>query len=123
CKPRLRPMPSYTMGWIKFHARLAARVPRIANAFTQTPVISRRAKRMGGISPKRRMPPFANEPFRAWFERRAAVNPGAPPVVFFCDTFNDFLHPEPAKASVEVLQAAGYRVVVPGRRLCCGRPL
>ena len=44
-------------------------------------------------------------------------------MVLFPDTFNNFLHPEPAKATVEVLEAAGFRVVVPDRPLCCGRPL
>src|SRR5262249_34944017 len=32
-------------------------------------------------------------------------------------------HPEIAKAGVEVLEAAGFQVVVPAASLCCGRPL
>jgi Fe-S oxidoreductase len=69
------------------------------------------------------MPPFAAEPFHVWFERRGVVNPGGRPVVLFPDTFNDFLHPEPMKATVEVLEAAGFRVVLPEQPVCCGRPL
>ena len=56
-------------------------------------------------------------------QRRGAVNPNGDPVVLFPDTFNNFLHPEPMKAAVEVLEAAGFRVVVPTAALCCGRPL
>jgi Fe-S oxidoreductase len=33
------------------------------------------------------------------------------------------LHPAPLQAAVEVLEAAGYQVVVPEQALCCGRPL
>jgi Fe-S oxidoreductase len=69
------------------------------------------------------MPPFAAEPFKDWFARRGVVNPGGDPVVLFPDTFNNFLHPEPMKATVEVLEAAGFRVDVPAPALCCGRPL
>jgi Fe-S oxidoreductase len=70
------------------------------------------------------MPPFAHQTFKAWFrERGGATHPGGPPVVLFPDTFNNFLHPEDAKATVEVLEHAGYRVIVPEQTLCCGRPL
>ncbi|MCV5539944.1 hypothetical protein OFN30_31890, partial [Escherichia coli] len=69
------------------------------------------------------MPPFATRTFKAWFRERGPSNPGAPPVVLFPDTFNNFLHPEPMNAAVEVLEDAGYRVIVPEQPLCCGRPL
>ena len=48
----------------------------------------------------------------------------APPrsVVLFNDTFNTYNEPEVAIAAVEVLEAAGYRVVLPGH-WCCGRPM
>ena len=41
-------------------------------------------------------------------------------VVLFVDTFNRYFEPENARAAVKVLEAAGYRVAVPGP-LCCGR--
>jgi Fe-S oxidoreductase len=51
------------------------------------------------------------------------VNPDGPPVVLFPDTFNEHLHPGTAKSATRVLEAAGYRVIVPDGFLCCGRPL
>jgi FAD/FMN-containing dehydrogenase/Fe-S oxidoreductase len=120
---RLRPLAAYSMGLVMLHARLASKVPRLANAMTQTPGVRRLAQLAGGLSPKRRMPPFALQPFDEWFRQRAAVNPDAEPVLLFPDTFNNFLHPEPMKAAVEVLEDAGFRVVLPEQRLCCGRPL
>ena len=53
-----------------------------------------------------------------------ALAPGVcPPVLLWPDTFNNYFRPETAKAAVEVLEAAGLRVVVPRVHLCCGRPL
>jgi len=44
-------------------------------------------------------------------------------VLLWPDTFNNYFHPETAKAAVEVLEAAGFHVIVPTANLCCGRPL
>ena len=46
-----------------------------------------------------------------------------PSVVLWPDTFNNHFHPNIAKAAVEVLEHAGYQVVIPEVSLCCGRPL
>jgi FAD/FMN-containing dehydrogenase/Fe-S oxidoreductase len=118
-KRRLRPRAAYSMGLIMLHARVAARAPRLANAVAKLGVV----KRAAGIAPERPMPAFAREPFRSWWGRRGAVNPQAPPVGLFADTFNDFLHPEILRATAEVLEAAGRRVEVPDGFACCGRPL
>jgi Fe-S oxidoreductase len=44
-------------------------------------------------------------------------------VILWPDTFNNYFHPEVAKAAVEVLEAANFQVLVPEPSLCCGRPL
>ncbi|HZB84365.1 MAG TPA: FAD-linked oxidase C-terminal domain-containing protein, partial [Rubrobacteraceae bacterium] len=120
---RLRPAYAYAMGLIMFHARIAQYMPRLANLVTHAPVIKDLIKGAGGLTTEREMPPFAHRTFKAWFEERGAKNLSSPPVVLFPDTFNNYFHPETAKATVEVLEDAGYRVVVPQQHLCCGRPL
>jgi FAD/FMN-containing dehydrogenase/Fe-S oxidoreductase len=127
-KGRLRPRSAYTMGLIWWGARLAAKAPWAANLLTQTPGLRGLVKRAAGIAPERRLPRFAAEPFTAWFRHRAGQDrpPGGdqrPPVLLWPDTFNNHFHPGTARAAVEVLEAAGFRVVLPGRPLCCGRPL
>jgi FAD/FMN-containing dehydrogenase/Fe-S oxidoreductase len=122
-KGKPRRLPAYSMGLIMFHARLAHLAPRLANALTHAPGVSRLVKLAGGVSPRREVPPFAPETFKEWFRRRGAVNPGGKRVLLFPDTFNDFLHPEVLKATTEVLEAAGFRPIVPEPALCCGRPL
>jgi FAD/FMN-containing dehydrogenase/Fe-S oxidoreductase len=122
-KRRLRPRAAYSMGLVMLHARLASRTPRLANALVRAPAIGALAKAAAGIAKERRPPAFARETFRRRFARRGAVNPAAPPVVLFPDTFSDFLHPDRLEAAVEVLESTGHRVVVPERAVCCGRPL
>jgi Fe-S oxidoreductase len=39
------------------------------------------------------------------------------------DTFTNHFEPENGVAAIETLEAAGFAVVVPQGRLCCGRPL
>jgi len=47
----------------------------------------------------------------------------APEVLLWPDTFNNYFLPATAKAAVEVLETAGYHVILPQANLCCGRPL
>jgi Fe-S oxidoreductase len=76
-----------------------------------------------GISKKRTLPAFARQPFTAWFKRHKAPAPATRgTVVLFNDTFNTYNSPEVAIAATEVLEAAGYEVVLSGHR-CCGRPM
>ena len=44
-------------------------------------------------------------------------------VVLFPDTFNNFFEPQVGVAAVEVLERAGFRVIVPRDQLGRGRPL
>jgi Fe-S oxidoreductase len=76
-----------------------------------------------GVAPERRMPAFAPETFKHWFEKRGVINEGRPRVLLFADTFNNHFHPQVARAAVEVLEDAGFQAVVPEQNLCCGRPL
>lgn len=122
-KGRLRPRPAYAMGLIYWWARLAARVPNIVNLVTHMPILSTLVMKAGGLAPQRDAPAFATETFRHWFERRPSNDSAHEEVVLWPDTFNNFLHPEVAKCAVEVLEALGFRVVLPDRSLCCGRPL
>jgi len=69
------------------------------------------------------MPPFAHQTFRSWFRARRTGFPGRPPVMLWPDTFHNYFHPEIARAATEVLEQAGYTVIIPNRVLCCGRPL
>ncbi len=121
---RLRPRAAYAMGLIYWWARLASHAPRLVNATARAPGLGRALKWIGGIAPSREMPRFATTTFRRWFAgRRPATDGRRGAVLLWPDTFTNFLEPEIAIAAVRVLEAAGYRVRIPSRVLCCGRPL
>src|SRR5579872_3470294 len=122
-KGRLRPRHAYAMGLIDKAALVGSVLPEAANFMGQTPGISRLLKLAGGVAPRRRVPVFAPTTLRRWFFRRGERNIGGPRVLLWPDTFTNHFHTEVGVAAVETLEAAGFHVVMPRRRLCCGRPL
>jgi FAD/FMN-containing dehydrogenase/Fe-S oxidoreductase len=131
---RVRPRSAYAFGNIDLWARLASNAPGLVNLTTQLPFLRDLAKLLAGIPQQRRIPPFAPETFKNWFHRTRSRNGGRirPPhnakragleVLLWPDTFNNYFLPATAKAAVEVLEAAGYQVILPQANLCCGRPL
>jgi FAD/FMN-containing dehydrogenase/Fe-S oxidoreductase len=122
---RLRPRAAYSMGLIHRWARAASLAPGLANLLTQTPGIATIAKFAGGLAQERHIPAFPAATFRDWFaqHRRRSADGHARELVLFPDTFNNFFRPQTAIAAVRVLEAAGWRVTIPSRPLCCARPL
>ncbi|HEX4155441.1 MAG TPA: FAD-linked oxidase C-terminal domain-containing protein [Acidobacteriaceae bacterium] len=124
---RVRPAAAYSMGLIDRWAQIASRAPALVNLATQTPGISSIAKKIGGITQHRDMPAFPPQTFKRWFAQRDTTSSSPMnvrgEVILWADTFNNYLFPHTAKAAVEVLEDAGFRVRVPQQHLCCGRPL
>jgi Fe-S oxidoreductase len=120
---RPRPRTAYAMGLIYWWARLASRMPNLANFLSHAPVFSTLFKAAGGIAQQRTVPRFAPRTFREWFEARPPRPHTGRRVLLWPDTFNNFFLPDAAKAAVEVLEVAGFDVALPRRILCCGRPL
>lgn len=122
-KGRLRPRNAYAFGWIYWWSRLASLMPGIANFFTHAPVFSSISKVLAGVASKREIPKFASKTFRQTFRHKRKKNKDHPAVILWVDTFNNFFKPETLTAAVEVLESAGFRVIIPSKILCCGRPL
>ena len=139
---RIRPLNAYAFGNIDLWASLASNAPGLVNLTTQLPFLRDIAKIIGGIPAQRRIPAFAPETFKQWFRRTSgenlkignrsslsndsmtqSPNDSIPPVLLWADTFNNYFLPATARAAVEVLETAGFRVLVPQANLCCGRPL
>ena len=126
---------------------LASHMPGLANLATQLPFLRDLSKLLAGIPQERSIPAFAPETFKSWFHRTqrnmalkmalkgrgfqprrdrldgALAPEGSPEVLLWPDTFNNYFLPATAQAAVDVLEAAGFRVIVPNANLCCGRPL
>ncbi len=124
---RLRPRHAYAFGYIDRFARLASAAPGVANFFTQTPGLAKIAKSVAGMPQQRRIPAFASQSFTSWFHYRQKQNGegsnGKQQVILWPDTFNNYFFPQTAQAAIAVLETAGFRVTVPKKPLCCGRPL
>lgn len=118
-----RPLASAFFGRLHELARVAMLAPSLANAFSHVALSRSITKRVLRIHPERDLPRFATQSFRSWFERRPASRTNQSQVVLFPDTFNNFFEPRVAIAAVEVLEHAGFRVIIPQRDICCGRPL
>jgi Fe-S oxidoreductase len=113
-------------------ARLASNAPGLVNLATQLPFLRDLAKLVAGMPHQRTIPAFAPETFKQWFRRTRSGGRSRPArgaqqasrdVLLWPDTFNNYFLPATAKAAVEVLESAGYRVIIPQVNLCCGRPL
>jgi FAD/FMN-containing dehydrogenase/Fe-S oxidoreductase len=103
--------------------RMGCAMPRVANAIQSSNSLRYLMGSFFGFTPERALPPFALERFDKWFakrETRAGRFRGQ--VMLWDDTFVRYHEPEIGRAAVKVLEAAGFEVVLPKLRKCCGRP-
>ncbi|WP_115778866.1 FAD-binding and (Fe-S)-binding domain-containing protein [Paraburkholderia caffeinilytica] len=124
-----RPRQALFMGRIGEWAPWAARFPRLTNFMTSAPGLAAFGKWAAGVSQARELPKFATRTYRQSVRRSPQTELDARPrgeakkVILWVDTFNDHFTPEIAQAAADVLMQIGWHVVLPKKRLCCGRPL
>ncbi|PQV44166.1 hypothetical protein B0G83_12764 [Paraburkholderia sp. BL21I4N1] len=123
-----RPRQAMFMGRIGQWAPLARRFPWLTNLMTSSRFITPISRWVAGLAPQRNLPVFASKPFRqlADGQRVRERRPNARQtgkVILWVDTFNDHFSPQIASAAFDVLTLLGYDVLLPHKRLCCGRPL
>lgn len=126
---RLRPISHYSIGWLPRWISLLDRAPRIgpvlANSILGIRPLARFLLRAGGIDPRRHAPRFAPATFHRWWhhhdaDRASSTGDHRPTAVIWADTFSNGMDPNVARAAATVLDAAGYRVVIPDQQACCG---
>jgi len=124
---KLRPRSHYLLGQLPRWARLASPLAPLVNATLRVPAFARLALWAGGMDARRSLPAFARRAFRSSPEARARrtssrTAPGStrPKVLLWADSFTDNFSPDIARATIRVLDAAGYEVLLPERSVCCG---
>ena len=126
---KLRPVNHYILGWLPRWGRLVsswAPLAKLANAVLSVRPLAKAVFWAGGMDTRRKMADFASKPFRKWARSSDQVTVGQPsahqpkPVLLWVDSFSDAMDPEVPIAAVQVLQAAGYQVLVPDQEVCCG---
>jgi FAD/FMN-containing dehydrogenase/Fe-S oxidoreductase len=117
------PLRNRLFGRIEELNRLGTRLAPVVNWLSALGPSRWLLERIAGIDRRRPLPSLARQTFTDWMRRRPA-RPDAPrgEVVFFNDTFVTYNCPEIGRAAVELLEAAGYRVVTVDKK-CCGRPM
>jgi len=130
-----RPLHAHFFGRIDRWAQLASLTPRTANFVSHAPGFDGMLRSLLGLPGERKLPKFANRTFQKWARSRRGASPEASnstasaastkkrTVLLWPDTFTNYFHPEIGRAALEVLEEAGFQVVVPQSHLCCGRPL
>lgn len=123
---RLRPRADYATGWLPALAQVItrARLGGVVNILSHTPVLHRLATSAAGLEP-REVPRFATQTLQQWAASRTPRprpqgQPSRGTVVLWPDTFTNSFHPRIGRAAVEVMESAGWDVVVPEQPVCCG---
>jgi FAD/FMN-containing dehydrogenase/Fe-S oxidoreductase len=115
------------VAYLPRYAPLAARLAWFFNLRDRVPGARALGEKFLGLAAKRSLPRWRRDTFFSTGARNAPPrDQTAREVALFVDTFNNYFEPENARATVRVLEAAGYRVMplaAPdgGRPLCCGR--
>jgi FAD/FMN-containing dehydrogenase/Fe-S oxidoreductase len=132
-----RPLPVQFFGRIHEIARTGSLAPRLLNAL-QRGVTGSMLRQLLKVHRERKLPKFAPQSFRRWFAHRRKVRESADggdirgtsddgsrrqAILLFLDTFTNFFEPEVAIAATEVIEGAGFDIILPSKDLCCGRPL
>ena len=103
--------------------RLGCAMPRTANALVNSLSFRRLARRILGFTTQRPLPQFAPKRFDRWFAKRPpSIRPWRGRVILWDDTFVRYYEPHIGMAAVKVLETAGFEVLLPEQRQCCGRP-
>ncbi|MDT7953592.1 MAG: FAD-linked oxidase C-terminal domain-containing protein [Acetobacteraceae bacterium] len=111
---------------VAMRERIVAELPRYAGIARHFAPLLNYRNRSGALRRAGEAVGFAaGRTLPQWSARAHRWDAGAPApkgdVWLFADTFNRAFEPENVQAAQIVLRAAGYRAVVPRRRLCCGR--
>lgn len=104
-------------------SRRGSRLAPASNWLSRVPGSRLAAHHLLGIHKARSLPRFARPSFPEWFEQREPLGGGARgKVLLFHDTFMDYDAPQIGVAATELLELAGYEVVL-SDNVCCGRPM
>lgn len=104
--------------------RLGSATASITNSLLENRLVRRFLERIMGIHRDRRVLHFSGETFPRWFGRRTKTATADSPVrkvALFSSCLVNFQATDVGKATVQVLEKNGVRVVVPEQR-CCGMP-
>ncbi|MEN6521025.1 MAG: FAD-binding and (Fe-S)-binding domain-containing protein [Armatimonadota bacterium] len=114
------PAKTRAYGCIDSLAAMGSIAPWLANWMTSGP-FEGLIKRIAGVHPDRKLPTLARRSFRKEFSRNHVKRTDKPHVILLDDAFNSYFKPETLMAGVEVLERAGFDVILPPKPVSCAR--
>ncbi len=120
---RLRPRAHYAMGLVSYWGPWAAKVPWLANFFTQTAGIRTLTKIAGGYALKRSIPRFASDTFSSRFHGQKKPSSSGEKLLLVPDLYNDCFFPETLSRAENILRRWGFDVFLPRKAIREVRPL
>ncbi|MGC0141394.1 MULTISPECIES: FAD-binding and (Fe-S)-binding domain-containing protein [unclassified Pseudactinotalea] len=124
-----RPISHYALGWLPRWARIITAVPPLTflvNTALRVRPLAWLVQRGGGMDTRRSMPSFTTQRTSRWWRRRSNGAGGSggsgarPAVKVWVDSFSEHMDGAGARATLTVLEQAGYRVETVGPGACCG---
>lgn len=123
------PLRARAFGSIRALNRLGSAAAPLSNALAGLRPVRQAGQRWLGVTAARPLPRFHRQNIMRWFERRAkpatrlgaaAEATSAGELIFLADSFTSYTEPAVARAAVELLELAGWRVRLTDAG-CCGR--
>ena len=124
------PLRARAFGSIRALNRLGSAAAPLSNVLAGLRPLRLAGQRWPGVTAARPLPRFDQQNIFRWFSSRAQVTrrtgtahaaAGAGELIFLADSFTSYTEPSVAKAAVELLELAGWRVRLTDLG-CCGRP-
>jgi Fe-S oxidoreductase len=103
---------------------LGSKLAPVSNVGPKIPGSRKVMEKAVGIASDRKLPRFEDESLQEWYAARGPRISEAEAdrkVLLFPDTFTNYSYPEPGKAAVRVLEAAGVHVRIPDDCTASGR--
>ncbi len=123
--PRLR-LRNNLIARTELLGNIAQPIAPIANALLNAPLVRKLTEIALDIAKDAPLPPFANQRFSRWWKKRVHDNDEQAQtdrkVVFFHGCATEYYEPHVGRAAIHILQANGFKVIVPPQN-CCGLPL
>jgi len=141
---KMRPLPHYSLGWLPTWGRLLTAVPGVstlANAVLSFRPLAKLVLAGGGMDSRRAMVRFNDRRFSRWAKTRISpaeardalveeeyvkssqANSSRRQVLLWADSFTEYLSDAGARTAVELLERAGFEILLPERQTCCGLTL
>jgi FAD/FMN-containing dehydrogenase/Fe-S oxidoreductase len=104
-------------------AKIGCRMPSLTNAALSSLFLRSVLTKILGIAWQRPLPRYARQRFDTWFWKTTPNRPASRgQVILWDDTFTRYYEPHIGIAAVKLLRTAGFEVLLPKGRKCCGRP-